>query len=223
MPKSNARSPNHSKLHHGPKIQTSRPNSAEPAYVKDVETLTRPQISVEMLRRRLFVLDLAQGAPILRNADLVAAKCGLGPVELLHAAIDRALRPGTSRPNIPIVAYLTMIMRSIASGIAKAQRRARERGVIIPLDLVHEQVHSFRSILDPVQTIERARERAYYAALLHELGGGDPLMAKLVDAIGENMRGKSIQRELGLDPTGLASLRRKLKRKACEIASREGL
>ncbi len=66
------------------------------------------------------------------------------------------------------------------------------------------------------------QERRYFADLIEELHGGDPVMAKLVDAVGMNLRGRRIQQELGLGVTELASIRRRLKRRAFHLMVREG-
>lgn len=169
------------------------------------------------------MLDLSPRSPVRLNANSLAAGCGLQPVELLHMAICRAAKPQASRPDIAMVPYLTMLMRSIASGIAKARRRAAEHGVTTPFDHVHEQVPSSGSIVDPVRTIQRAEDRSYFAGLLSELHDDDPVLADLIDAIGMNQRGRRIRQELGVSEVELASLRRKLKRKACQLVQREGL
>lgn len=214
---------NQPELQHRRRIQTPCPNSRRTAYVMDGGQASRPQISVETFRGRLAKLDLKPGSVIRSHADRLAAKCRIEPTELLHMAICRAARPGASRPDIDILPFLIMLMRSIVSGIAKARRRAAERGVSVPFDLVHEQVPSGGSIRDPFRMIERAREQDYFAGLLEELHCGDPKLANLIDAIGMNLRGHGIQRELGLGLTELASLRRRLKRKATQIMVREGL
>lgn len=138
-------------------------------------------------------------------------------------AIDRALRPGTSRPDVDPIAYLTMLMRSIASGVAKAKRLSRDGGVATPMANVTELVEATPAILDPYRELERDRERRYFAELLEELHGGNPQLEALIDAIGMRKRGTRIQRELRLSTTQLASLRRKLKRKAQRIAERESM
>ena len=214
---------NHPKLRRSAQIQTICPNPAGPVYVKDGKTSRLPQISVAAFRRKLMKLDLGPRSPVLRNAAGLAASCRIEPVELLNMAICRAAAPKASRPDIEIVPYLTMLMRSVVSGIAKARRRASEHGVTIPFDYVHEQVPSTGSIQDPVRTIERAHQQMYFAGLLEDLHDGDPLLSKLIDAIGEGYRGSRIQRELGVGVVELATLRRKLKRKASYIMLREGL
>lgn len=143
-------STNHPELQRPVPIQTNCPNVPRSAYVKDGGPPTRPQISLCTFRRRLTKLDLSRGAPIRQQAQKLAAKCGVDPVELLHMAICRAAKPDASRPDIDVTPYLCMLMRSIGSGIAKARHRAAERGGLVPLDYVHEQVPSTRSILDPV-------------------------------------------------------------------------
>lgn len=217
------RSANHPELRRRQQIQTSCPNPPFPAYVRDGDGPARPQISVEAFSARLARLDLKYGSALRSHAERLAAKCGIEPAELLHMAICRAVRPRASRPDIAIVPYLVMLMRSIGSGIAKARRRAAERGVSVPFDLVHEQVPSAGSIRDPFRMIEREREQDYFAGLLDELQGGDPILGDLIDAIGMNLRGERLRRELGLSVTALASSRRRLKRRAFQIMLREGL
>ena len=214
---------NHSELRHREQIQTTCLNSTAPAYVKNVEPSSYGQISVATFSLRLARLDLGRRSPIRLNAERLAAPCFLQPVELLHMAICRAAQPKASRPDIPMVPYLTMLMRSIASDIAKARRRAAEHGITIPFDHVHKQVPSIGSIQDPVRTIQRSIEQAYFASLLEELHEGNPMMADLIDAVGKNERGKRIQQELDVGEVELASLRRKLKRRACHMVAREEL
>jgi hypothetical protein len=50
-----------------------------------------------------------------RNAQSLAANCGLDINELLHTPIDRALPPGTSRPDDLLTFCLPMLMRSNVS------------------------------------------------------------------------------------------------------------
>jgi len=213
---------NHPELQRYPQIRTTCLNSEGGAYVKDGGPPPR-QISVATFGLRLASLDVGHGSIIRQNAQTIAAGVGLEPIELLHMAICRAAKPKASRPDMSLVPYLTMLMRSIASGIAKARRRAAEHGTILPYDYVHEQVPSTGSIQDPVRTIHRAADQTYFADLLEELHHGDPMLEGLVDAIGMNWRGNRIQQELGVGTIGLATLRRRLKRKASHIVAREGL
>ena len=214
---------NHPELQRYDQIRTKCPNSAGPAYVKDDQPPSRRQISVASFGVRLAMLDLCPRSPIRLNAESLAAGCGIQPVELLHMAICRAAKPQASRPDIEMVPYLTMLMRSITSGIAKARRRAAEHGITISFDYVHEQVPSTGSIEDPVRTIQREHDRRYFAGLLSELHDDDPVLADLIDAIGKNQRGRRIRQELGVSKVELASLRRKLKRRACQLVQREVL
>ena len=153
----------------------------------------------------------------MRNAGEMARPLDMIPQELLHLAIERAVRPNTSRPNIKLVPYLTMLMRSIASSIHRARARARERGVSMPFDYVAEQVPASRSIVDPARTIIGRDDRAFYERILGQVIGGDPLLERLVDQIGFGHRGEVIERQLGIDTGELATLRRRLKRRAYAV------
>lgn len=215
----------HPELHPGAKIQTSCPNFVSSPYDKDVgrPRALKPQISVKVLIGRLAKLDQRPGSPIRRNASTIAYKCGLDPRELLHMAIDRALRSGTSRPNVPLEPYLTMLMRSIGSGIAEARRRADERASSSQVKRVHEQLPQAGSILDPVRTIERQREQEYFQCLIDELAGDDQKLIGLIDGIGMGERGLKLARTIKINQRELATLLRKLKRRATNVAHREGL
>lgn len=85
-----------------------------------------------------------------------------------------------------------------------------------------EQVPDTRSIVDPAQTLDRRDERAFFECLLGQVTGGDPLFERLVDQIGFRHRGEAIQRKLGLGTRDLASLRRRLKRRARAIFREAG-
>lgn len=203
----------HSSLHLGMRIRTSCPSSHLPVYGRD-DARGRTQLDVPRFVRRLHRLNVRPGSPIMRNAAAFADALDMIPEELLHLAIERAVRPNTSRPNIKLIPFLTMLMRSIASSIHRARARARERGNTIPLDYVAEQVPDTRTIVDPAQTLDRRDDRALYERLLGQVTGGDPMLERLVDQIGFGHRGEVIARELEIEIGELASLRRKLKRRA---------
>lgn len=209
------------KLRSKARIRTTCPNSTSHAYVLDEADPPLAQISKKDLLKRLARLDLGPSSA-LHGAARAIAKGALDTTELLHMAIDRALRPGTSRPEVNCTAYLVMLMRSITSGIARAKRIANDRGVVVPYD-VDEQVRSAPCILDPHGELERERQRSYYEDLIEEVHGGDPQIEALLDAIGRNERGKTIQVQLGVTTRQLASLRRTAKRRTQRIAQREGL
>ena len=213
---------NQSELQSTLRIRTSCPYFEASAYGEG-EADTSRQIDVATFLRRLRALDLGPHSPIHMNAQRLGAKCKVDPRELLHMAIVRASKPNASRPDIDLVPYLTMVMRSIASGINPARTRASERGVDTPLPYVAEQMPTVRSIRDPYREILRAQERDRFALLIEELHNDDPLLQRLIDCIGKGERGRTITKELGLGCVELASLRRNLKRRAQRIAKREAL
>lgn len=205
------------------RIQTSCPNFARKSYAKDEASKPPRQIGVATFTRRLKALDLGPHSPVMANATRLAAKCQLEPRELLHMAIFRASKPKASRPDIALAPYLTMLMRSIASGINLARKRAADCGVVTAPPYVAEQLPTVCSISDPHQEILRADEQGYFAGLIAELQGGDPIMEKLVDCIGKGERGRKIEQALSVGTGELATLRKNLKRRAQAIAKREGL
>lgn len=211
----------HSSLHRGVCIRTSCPSSHPPVYGRD-DARGRTQLDVPRFVRRLHRLNVRPGSPIMRNASDIARSLDMIPEELLHLAIERALRPKTSRPNIKLIPFLTMLMRSIASSIQRARARARARGNTIPLDYVAKQVPDTRTIVDPAQTLDRRDERAFYECLLGQVTGDDLLLERLVDQIGFGHRGEAIQRNLDIGIRNLASLRRRLKRRARAIVQEGG-
>lgn len=211
----------HSNIHQPQETRTLCPKVPGAVYA-EVDGRLRLQLDVSRLRMRLQRLNVRPGSRILQQASALAAGLRLDPWDLLNLAVERALRPKTSRPNMKLVPYLTMLMWSIASSIHRARARAAAHGVTIPFDFVDEQVPDTRSIVDPVQTIIRRDEQAYYELLLGSVAGGDPLLGQLVDEIGLGQRGSVIEGRLGISTLELASLRRRLKRRAQAIALREG-
>lgn len=189
-------------------FQTTGPNAGERSYVKGGDQLTPQQLSA-----RLHRVDWSPSSVLMKNAQSEARRSGVDARELLHQAIARAMRPAVSRPDIPVVPYLTMLMKSIGSGILQARAKARERGSTIPFDCVAEQVPDTRSIVDPFATLVRRDERAFYERILGQVVEGDPQLEALVDGIDFGQRGRVLQIELGLSEGQLATLRRRLKRK----------
>lgn len=206
----------HSSLHRPQRTRTPCPKNHAPVY-GGLGRGTLIQLDSARLIKRLRRLDMRPSSAIIQNASRLAAPLGLDPYELLHRAIDRALRPNTSRPNIRLVPYLTMLMRSIASSMHRARARASERARTLPLDYVAEQVPSTDGIVDPARTIFRRDERAFYERLLGQVTGGDPLLEQLVDQIGFGHRGDMIVQQMGIDQHQMATLRRRLKRRVYAV------
>lgn len=221
MPNSRPSTP-HSSLHRPQQTRTPCPKNHASVYDR-LGRGTPVQLDVARLIKRLGRLDTRPSSAIVQNASRLAAPLSLDPYELLHRAIDRALRPKASRPNIRLVPYLTMLMRSIASSIHRARARASERGRTLPLNCVAEQVPSTRGIVDPATTIIPRDERAYYERLLGQVTGGDPMLEQLVDQIGFGHRGDMIVQQMGIDPLQLATLRRRLKRRAYAVVQESRL
>lgn len=159
----------------------------------------------------------------MRNAETQGRRAGVPARELLHMALERALRPKVSRPDIPIVPYLSMLMKSIGSGIRQAKARAIAHGRTVPFDHVAEQVPSTKSIVDPFQTLVRLDEQAFYERILGQVVEGDPKLSELVDGIGLGEHGRALQSRPDVSKEELATLRHRLKRKVSAIVAGHGL
>lgn len=190
-------------------IRTSCPKGGAPLYVQGVGQLTPAQLVTRWTKA-----DWSASGQLMRNAVKECRGTDLGARELLHRALDRALRPRISRPDVPTVSYLTMLMKSIGSGIRQAQAAAERKGKTVPFDYVDEQVPDTRCLLDPHATIVRRDERLFYASVLDQVAGGNTALEALIDQIGFGHRGDRIETELSIDSRSLATLRRRLKRRA---------
>ena len=218
-----AASSSHTNLRPEQEIRTSCLNPSPRPYVQDGST-SRGQLTPHQLLARLRKVDLRSSSQLMVNAHQMIGGTGLSARELLHCAIDRALKPSTNRPrDVLPSAYLTMIMWSIASDVRLAKARAKLRGSTTPFDLVDEQVPDTRSIVDPVRTIIWRDEQAFFERLLGQVAGGDNVLETLIDEIVFGHRGESLEKRLGVSTVELATLRRRLKRRAQAIAAREGL
>lgn len=162
---------------------------------------------------RLGQVDWSESSQLMRNAQREARGTDLSPRELLHQALGRAMRPRVSRPDMPPVAYLTMLMKGIGGDIRRAKALARERSRTHPWLFVYAQVPDRRSIFDPYQTLVRDAERANYERLLGLLSEGDPMLERLIDGIDFGDRGEELAKQLGVSKSELATLRRRLKRR----------
>lgn len=179
----------------------------------------RLQLDPDQLRRRLARLNTRPGSPIMRQAAMLAANMRMDPWDLLALAVERALRHRTSRPDIELVPYLTMLMWSIASSLHCAKARAAANFTLTPVALVHAQIPDHRSIVDPFETIGRRDEQARYELILGSITSGDATLERLVDLIGFGLRGEELRTSLGLSELQLAALRRRLKRRAKAAAA----
>jgi len=153
---------------------------------------------------------------------VLGRRYGVAADDLLQAAIARALAPKTKRPKIPVESFLIMTMCSIGSGVARGRARAAERKDDFQY-VLRCQYAAASSALGIERQLHTDSERAYYAGLLEEIADGDERLTKLIDGIDQRTRGAKLAKDIGVSQADLASLLRKLKRRAQRVAVRERL
>lgn len=200
-------------MRHSKKIRTSCPNMSATAHcANEADAAARnDQATLAVLEQRF-----RDPTGLRAMANHHARRCGADADDLLSDAMVRALRlPNWSHG---VDSRLEGVLSSAASGINRARARRRAAGIIIV-------PANDETVLDrwaPVsrnaeQELEHEARRAAAAEALEELAGGDPLMTALIDGIGKGLCGSALRCELGVSELKLASLRRKLKRRAAAV------
>ena len=212
----------HPYMHQSEKIRTSCPNLGT---AEQVENEATPSVSLKTrtMRRRLTKVDFRPGSTMSSCADALGRIYRVDPGDLIQTAVARSLSPKTQRPDIPVEAFLINVMRSIGSSVARGRARSRERGVSIPIDLVREQIAAPKSLGTAFEMINIEADRHRFANLLNEAAGDEDILVGLIDGIGMKLCGAKLAERLGIEQRELATLRRRLKRRAQAIAIREGL
>ncbi len=209
-------------MHRSEKIRTCCPNLGAAVQLED-EATHSVSLKSRTMRRRLQRVDFRAGSTMSTCAEALSRVYGVDPGDLIQTAVARSLSPKTQRPDIPVEAFLINVMRSIGSSVARARARSRERGVSIPIDLVKEQIAAPKSLGTAYEMINIETDRHRFANLLDEAAGEEIVLVRLIDGIGMKLCGAKLAEQIGIEQCGLATLRRRLKRRAHAIAIREGL
>lgn len=192
-------------------FQTSCPDSQPPAHVKDEGT----KIPAERVPADIQELEAYYRDPhgLRKRAEFYARRCQTDADDLLSDAIERALR--YPRWGGGVRERMDGILSSSSSTINRARARAKLRGVeLVSTADGHILDKAFPITPDVDEDRERERKRQASADALARLCRGDPVMSSLVDGIGAGLRGKRLQSAMGVSELELATVRRRLKRKA---------
>lgn len=209
-------------MHRSEKFRTERPNSGRPVHVVDVEPEARQHLNVDQMRGRLSSTNLHPGGTVPAKAIELGRRYRVDSDDLLQGAVVRSLGQRTVRPEMPAELFLTQLMRSVGSSIARARSRAREREDDFKYSMRVQSVAT-RVGLRADDLLQLEADQLYYSGLLDEAAGGDELLAKLIDGIGHGLRGAALAAFMEISQADLASPRRALKRRAQVIARREAL
>jgi DNA-directed RNA polymerase specialized sigma24 family protein len=161
-------------------------------------------------------VEVARGIHALSAADLVRLKAlarlwtrgqdALGWSDVLHEAIARALG-GARRwpPGVPIVAFLSGIMRSICED---HWRRARREGQLIAREEDVADLGGEDAAFDPERTLAAAQA----LAAVNDLFAGDAVALMVIAGLADGLSPPEICRLYGLTERDYDTTRRRMRR-----------
>src|SRR5260370_3844922 len=162
-------------------------------------------------------VDIARAIHALSDADLVRLKAlarlwarglpgGVGWADVMHEAIARAL-DGSRKwpPDVPILAFLSGIMRSICDD--QWRRARRELKVLVRGDDLVDLCASGDEAKSP--SPERVVAAAQGLAAIARLFAGDPLARKIVAGLAEGITPTEICKFYGMTEPQYSSTRKR--------------
>jgi DNA-directed RNA polymerase specialized sigma24 family protein len=165
-------------------------------------------------------VDIARAIHALSDADLVRLKAlarlwarglpgGIGWADVLHEAIVRALN-GSRKwpPDVPILAFLSGIMRSICDD--QWRRSQRELDVLVCREELADLCASGDDVKSP--SPERVVAAAQSLAAIDRLFAGDPLALKIIAGLAEGLTPTEICMLHGMSERQYDSTRKRMRR-----------
>jgi len=182
------------------------------------QALDRTRTLIEMAERPSCVArairDLSD-TDLLRLRALAALRArglpgGITWSDLLNEAVLRAL-DGSRRwsPDVPLVAFLAGIMRSLSSEYWHRSRRE-----VVAMRSLHDddggaaQWHALVSASDP----ERAVAAAEMSAAIDRLFAADAMALRIIAGLANGLTAAEIRRLYGLDEVDYDTIRRRMRR-----------
>ena len=165
-------------------------------------------------------VDIARAIRSLSNADLVRLKAlarlwargllgGVGWADVLHEAIVRAL-DGSRKwpPNVPILAFLSGIMRSICDD--QWRRSRRELEVLVRRDDLVDLCASGEEVKSP--SPERVVAAAQSLAAIDQLFASDSLALKIIAGLADGLTATEICKLHGMSERQYDTTRKRMRR-----------
>lgn len=174
--------------------------------------------------------ETARALKLVTDMDLLRLKSiarlharGLPPdvgwEDLLQEAITRVLTGARQPPeNVPVVAFLAGVMRSLKSEHWRRVSRKRDPGRE-PLPLTGRRTSHRPALRETAPDPERSLIAQEQLHAIQRLFADDPVVLGIITALGEGLAAEEICRALGLTRTDYDSARKRLRR--CLL--REGL
>lgn len=183
---------------------------SEPKGVNDNENF----LTSDEVRERLQNVNLKPGGRLYRTARYYANWARVDPDDLLQAAIVAAMTSRRCRRNLTIEPFIIGIMRSKASKEIARQEQKVKLGVgLHSLDEPGTEI----AAPDLVELDEQQRRGTISAELLVAISEDDAVVAKVIDGVGHGYRGKALAAFTGIKQDDLATVRRRLKRRAAAV------
>lgn len=180
--------------------------------VYEEEAQDADYLSVDEVPEAIRQLDKSDAAKIRQAARWFERRCGMPADDLMQEAFVRMLGGSRRVPREPgFVAVVLQVTRSIASGemdaIAKGQRKVRSipNGTDGP-----EMVDSSPS---PERMVLSAHDGGQILATIDCLIEDDEQLQLLVEGLCDGMLGAELEQLLEVDTKGLATIRKRLKRR----------
>jgi DNA-directed RNA polymerase specialized sigma24 family protein len=164
--------------------------------------------------------DIARAIHALADADLVRLKtlaqlwarglpAGVSWADVLHEAIVRAL-DGSRKwpPDVPIVAFISGIMRSICDDHWRRARREAE--VLVHDDELADVCASGEGVKWPLP--ERIVAAAQSLAAIDRLFAADPLALKIIAGLAEGLTPPEICKRYGMSEREYDTTRKRMRR-----------
>jgi DNA-directed RNA polymerase specialized sigma24 family protein len=170
-----------------------------------------PYLSESEVREQLRTINLKPGSRLQRSARYHAYRAGILPDDLLQDAILAAMTSRKCPARLGIEAFIIGIMRSKASKII--ERRERETKLGLGLRSLDQSDFDIAAP-DPEEIREQEQRGMICAKLLAAISEGDPVVEKAIDGLGHGYRGEKLAEFAGVNQDELATVRRRIKRRA---------
>lgn len=180
--------------------------------VYEEEAQDADHLSVDEVRKTIRQLCKGDAAKIRQAVRWFERRCGMPADDLMQEAFVRMIGGSRRVPRGPnFVAVVLQVVRSIASGemdaIIKGQREVRSipNGTVAP-----EIVDSSPS---PECMVLSAHDDGQILTTVDHLIEGDEQLQLLVEGLCDGMLGGELEQLLEVDTKGLATIRKRLKRR----------
>lgn len=173
-----------------------------------------PRLTPDQVREQLQALNLKPGARLKKRAAYHASRAGLEPDDLLQDALLAAMTSRRCPADLGVENFLIGIMRSIASKVIERRERDIQIG---GQRLSLEQTALEIPAPDASDLLEQDERRRVCASLLALISDGEPVVEAVIDGQGHGYCGRALAEHAGIDQDDLATIRRKIKRRAAAL------